>query len=85
MGFNDVNVNRIYPLIFQRSELENDLFFKGKSPCLSYKWAIFCGYVKSSEGKHGFVEMVMLDFSNVSTFWGISAKRIQKIFVDLGG
>ena len=35
MGFNDVNVNRIYPLIFQRSELENDLFFKGKSPCLS--------------------------------------------------
>ena len=30
-----MNVNRIYPLIFQRSELENDLFFKGKSPCLS--------------------------------------------------
>jgi len=43
-----------------------------------YKWAIFCGYVKSSEGKHGFVEMVMLDFSNGSTFWGISAKESKR-------
>jgi hypothetical protein len=43
-----------------------------------YKWAIFCGYVKSSEGKHGFVEMVMLDFSNGSTFGEFLPKESKR-------